>query len=122
FDTTRLDAMKSRVRNGEHRWHRLNSAPDVRRECDAGGLPWMKRAARLVRRMCEAEQPVIEADEMIAFTRTTPSVPAIYSPEDWATLAKGRTLHELGPISNICADWGMVLSQGLAKRRQVALE
>ena len=122
FDTARLDEMRRRVRNGEHKRHRLHSAPDVMKECDAEGLPWMSRVARLIRRMCEAEQPVIEPGEMIAFTRTTPSVPPIYSAEDWARLTQGRTLHELGPISNICADWGMVLSQGLAKRRQVALE
>jgi len=32
----------------------------------------------------------------------------------------GRTFHELGPISNICADWGMVLGQGLIARRATA--
>jgi formate C-acetyltransferase len=30
-------------------------------------------------------------------------------------------LHELGPINNICADWGMALSQGLLGRKQAAL-
>jgi formate C-acetyltransferase len=39
-----------------------------------------------------------------------------------AALAAGRTLHELGPISNICADWGAVLSQGLLGRREVAVD
>ena len=33
----------------------------------------------------------------------------------------GRTSHELGPISNICADWGMVLGEGLLARRAAAL-
>lgn len=122
FDPARLDVMKIRVRNGEHKRHRQDRAPDVLTECEAEGLPWNKRVARVVRRMCEAERPVIETDERIAFTRTTPRVPPIYSVEDWAKLAEGRTLHELGPISNICADWGMVLSQGLLGRRQVALD
>jgi formate C-acetyltransferase len=72
--------------------------------------------------MCQAEQPIIAADERITFTRTTPCVPPIYSAEDWAKLTEGRTLHGLGPISNICADWRMVLSQGLLRRRQVASE
>jgi pyruvate-formate lyase len=122
FDTTRLDAMKVRVRNGEHKHHRRAGAPDVLKECDAQGLPWMKRVARLVHRMCDAERPVIEPEERIAFTRTTPFVPAIYTREAWAELAAGYTFHELGPISNICANWGVVLSQGLLARRQVALE
>ena len=34
---------------------------------------------------------------------------------------QGQTIHELGPINNICADWGMVLLQGLNGRRQVAV-
>ena len=71
--------------------------------------------------MCEAEQPYIHEDERIVFTRTTPSVPPIYSSEEWNEKTAGRTLHELGPISNICADWGHVLSQGLLERRRVAL-
>ena len=57
----------------------------------------------------------------IVFTRTVAKVPPIYSPEQWRELTAGRTLHELGAISNICADWGMVLSQGLLGRREVAL-
>jgi len=122
FDTARLDEMKYRVRNGIHRQHRQDSSPDVQRECDYEGLPWTRRAARLIHRMCDAERPVLDADERIVFTRTTPFVPPIYGVEDWATLIRGRTLHELGPISNICADWGMVLSQGLLKRRHVALD
>jgi formate C-acetyltransferase len=72
--------------------------------------------------MCEAEQPRIHEDERIVFTRTTPSVPPIYSPEQWREKTAGSTLHELGPISNICANWGNVLSQGLLERRRVALE
>ena len=71
--------------------------------------------------MCEVQQPVIESDERIVFTRTVREVPPIYSPDQWRRLTAGRTLHELGPISNICADWGMVLSQGLLKRREIAL-
>lgn len=121
FDSTRLDAQKLRVRNLEHKNIRLAASPDLVVECDREDLSWPRRAARLVRRMCEAEQPYIHEDERIVFTRTTPSVPPIYSPEEWNEKTAGRTLHELGPISNICAEWGQVLSQGLLERRRVAL-
>jgi pyruvate-formate lyase len=49
------------------------------------------------------------------------AIPQIYTTEEWARLTAGRTLHELGPINNICADWGMALSQGLLGRKQAAL-
>ncbi len=120
FSTARLDAQKIRVRNLEHKSLRLSCAPDVLTECENEGLSWPQRAARLVHRMCEAEQPVIHPDERIVFTRTVPCVPPIYTPEVMQRITTGRTLHELGPISNICADWEMVLSQGLLERRRVA--
>jgi pyruvate-formate lyase len=124
FDTSRLDRMKSRVRDGEHKRFRKDAAPDVQSECDREGFSWPRRAARLIRRMCEAEgqHPVIESDDRIVFLRTIKTVPPIFDAQTWSDLTKDRTLHELGPISNICADWGMVLSQGLEGRRQAAVK
>ena len=122
FDTNRLDRMKSRVRDGEHKRFRRDTVPDLLAECDREGLSWLRRAARLVCRICEAEgqHPVIESHDRIVLLRTIRTVPPIYEPQTWSQLTKDRTLHELGPISNICADWGMVLSQGLEGRRQAA--
>jgi pyruvate-formate lyase len=117
----RLDRMRRRVRDREHVQYRRTAAPDVLGECEAEGLSWLRRSARLTRRMCAAEQVVIELDERIVFTRTIASVPAIFSPEQWQKLFDRKTIHELGPISNICADWGMVLSEGLLKRKETAL-
>jgi formate C-acetyltransferase len=94
---------------------------DVLTECEAEGLSWTRRAARLTRRMCEAEKVVIEPGQRIAYMRTIRDIPPLYRPEQWERMAAGRTLHELGPISNICADWGMVLSEGLLGRRAIAL-
>ncbi|HUI90331.1 MAG TPA: pyruvate formate lyase family protein [Anaerolineales bacterium] len=114
--------MKNRVRAGEHRSLRRSAPIDVLAECEAENLSWPRRVARLVRRQCEAEQVVIGAEEQIVFTRTLPAVPAIYSSEDWRRLTAGRTLHELGPVSNICADWSLLLSQGLLGRKQTAVD
>ncbi len=117
----RLLRMRDQVRERQQTGHRQAQLPDLVSECDAEGLSWMRRSARLTRRMCEAQHPVIESDQRIVFTRTTPRIPPVYQPEDWQRLISGHTLHELGPISNICADWGMVLSEGLLGRRRLAL-
>ncbi len=117
----RLLNMKHQVRAREHRALRQAAPIDVLTECEAEGLSWTRRVARLVRRQCEAERVVIEPNERIVFTRTLPAVPPIYSSDDWQRLTAGRTLHELGPINNICADWGLVLSQGLLGRKGAAL-
>ena len=117
---SRLTEMRDRVRSRGHEMVRQSTFPDVLSECERLNLSWMQRSARLTRRMCEAEIPVLLPDERLLFTRTVPCVPPIYSKEDWELLSKDRTLHELGPISNICANWGFVLSQGLQSRRQAA--
>ena len=75
----------------------------VRRRGAAGG-----EAARISSTDISAEM-LAQAlpDERIVYTRTLPAaIPALYTPEEYARLTAGRTLHELGPISNICADWG----------------
>ncbi len=112
--------MKRRIRAGEHHRYRSPDALDVLAECEREGLDWTRRAARLTRRMCEAQAVVIEPDERIAFTRTVERIPPLYRPEQMEGLLAGRTVHELGPINNICADWGMVLGQGLLARRAAA--
>ena len=119
----RLENMKTRIRSGAHHAFRQHEPVSLLSECERRGLSWMQRAALLTVRQCEAERVVIEPDERIVFTRTLPaSIPAIYSSQDWAALTARRTLHELGPINNICADWGSTISQGLLGRRKVALE
>ena len=117
----RLAAMKTRIRAGVHRRHRDMEMIDLRGECDAERLSWPQRAARLTRRMCEAQTVIIEPDERLVFTRTVCQVAPLYSEAELRTLTAGRTLHELGPISNICADWSLVLSQGLLGRKAVAI-
>ena len=116
----RLISMKNRVRAGEHRSLRQDIPIEILTECERRQLSWHRRVAYLVRRQCEAELIIIEPNERIVFTRTLPGVPPIYSQEEWDRLTTGRTMHELGPVSNICADWNLLLSQGLLGRKQVA--
>ncbi len=116
----RLDEMRERVRAREHVYLRQKSSPDVLAQCEEQQLSWMRRTSLLTRMQCEAEKPVIRDGEKIVFMRTLPTVPAYDLPEKWAARFEDGHAHELGPISNVCADWGLVLSQGLAGRRRVA--
>jgi pyruvate-formate lyase len=117
----RLLALKERVRSGAHHALRQASPIEILAGCEDAQLSWPRRVARLVRCQCEAERVIIEPDEHIVFTRTSPAVPPIYSPEQWERMISGKTLHEFGPISNISADWSLLLTQGLLGRKQVAL-
>jgi pyruvate-formate lyase len=112
--------MKVRVRNRECKRLRTTPTPELLEEFTQQNMNWLQRSACLTRRMCESEVPIIEPDERIVFTRTIPDVPGLWSHEEWEEITKTKTLHELGPINNICADWGMVLDQGLLKRKEIA--
>jgi pyruvate-formate lyase len=118
----RLKEMKRRVREGIHRKLRQPISIELLSECQRERLSWLVRVARLVQRQCETEQVVIDPDERIVFTRTLPGVPTLFSNEEWEELTTGHLVHELGPVSNICADWGLLMTQGLLGRKQVALE
>lgn len=117
----RLVRLKNAMRDGFYREFRRTEQVDVVSECDRENLSWPRRVARLTRRMCEAQLPIIVPDERIVFTRTTTAIPPIYSSSQWQTVTQGRILHESGVISNICAHWEMLLSQGLLGRRKVAV-
>ncbi len=118
----RIEELKRRVRDGERQAPRKKDPVNILPECEAENLSWMKRVARLTVRQCEAETVLIEPDEQIVFTRTLPAaIPCIYSREDWERLTAGRTIHELGPVNNVTADWGKALATGLLGRKKVAL-
>jgi pyruvate-formate lyase len=116
----RLERLHRRVMDREHRSYRRDSLPDLEAEIKPDQLSWMQLAAKICWVTCNLEQSVIFDDERIVFTRTVPSVLPFYSEEIKKRAGQGTTLHELGPISNICADWGSVLRDGLKRRRQKA--
>ncbi|MEN6481221.1 MAG: pyruvate formate lyase family protein [Anaerolineaceae bacterium] len=118
----RNQQFKDSVRNGEQKNLRQSKGINLVAACEAEQLSDMQRAARLIRRQCEAEQVIISPTERIVFTRTLPNVPSVYADSDWAALTAKKTIHELGPINNICADWELLLSQGLNGRKQTALQ
>ncbi len=114
----RLAEIKRQLRNGYYKQFRTSAPVDVLTECCKEHLSWPRRNARLIRRMCEAQRPVILPGERIVFTRTVNDVPSVYSASECKEVTGDRTLFG---INNICADWGMVLSQGLLGRRNAAM-
>ncbi|NQU44364.1 hypothetical protein HQ520_13825, partial [bacterium] len=118
----RLQDLRERVRRRDFGQYRKTDLSDIRTECDRRSLSWTERASLLTQRQCQAERPVILPEERIVFTRTVPGVPPLYSEEEWDRLFEGKRAHELGPISNICPAWDLLLRQGLLGRREIALE
>ena len=119
---THLEEMKMRTRTGAHKDARQSNIIDIEAECIREELSMMQCVSRLTRRMCESERVIIQEDENIVFTRTHKHVPISFMTRQSGQQHSERIFHELGPISNICADWGMVLSQGLLQRKTMAEE
>lgn len=118
--SSRVQTLLESLRMGRHKEFRVDAAPDVGEECRREKLSLPERAALLVRRMCEAETPVIMPGEGILFTRTIPRVPTYFSPSEKEY--SGPELFYSNMINNICADWEMLLTQGLLARRRIAEE
>ncbi len=114
--------MKRRVRERALSYLRQDSAPDVLGDCQRQNLSLMERWARRTRRQCEAERVVIDPEERIVFTRTIPTIPPVYDETDWNGFFGARKPNQLRLVANICADWEMLLSQGLLGRKKAALQ
>ena len=71
------------------------------------------RTALRLRQALEMETPYFFDGEIIAFTRTVPGLPRIFSDEEWAEISGKHFIHELGNVSNLSPDYGKVMSQGL---------
>lgn len=67
------------------------------------------------------ETPVILEGQRIVFLRTVTDVPDIFTEEEWADIRAKHFIHELGYVSNLCANYGKVINSGLEPIRE-ALE
>ncbi len=111
--------MKIRVRDREHASQRRDLPFEVdNARYEADGLSYHRRSSDVYRMMCEAESPLILADERIVFTRTVTGVAGADEPAD----IKARRAAGEGSVGvgNISPDWGGSVAQGLLARRAIA--
>lgn len=116
----RIQAMRRRVRDRGYKVFRNGPSPCIVEEGRRRGLSLMRRASLLTRRMCESEQPLVFPDERIVFTRTIATIPPLFEPCEFDVFFPGRQPSDLMPINNLCADWGLLLGEGLVRRRETA--
>lgn len=76
---------------------------------------------RAVERLCwmlSQETPHLFPDERIAFVRTIPEVPELFTEEEMQTLRQEHWIHEKGDLCNINVDYTMLLSCGLEQKKE----
>ena len=82
--------------------------------------PALERSVSRLLYMMENEKPVVFPEERIAFMRTIPVLPELYTKEEIAELKKTHWLHEQGEVCNINVDYRMLMTDGFdAKRREL---
>lgn len=83
----------------------------------AEGLSDTDRSAQRLIYVLEQEKPVIFKDERIAFTRTVPVIPEIFTEEEMDALKAEHWIHEKGDVCNISVDYMKLLGTGLVPKK-----
>ena len=121
---TRIRAMRDHLLAGDHL--NLRQVPDPHGDAAftmdlaARGLPPVLRASSRLAHVLDREVPIIVGDERITLTRTVPTVPEIFTPEERAALAASHRIHEQGKVCNIAPDYAPVVKHGLQPVRDTA--
>lgn len=104
-------------------WERKHHA--FRKNCSIDPAPYRdpalkdyQRTALRLKLALESESPVLMPDEIIAFTRTVPNLPMIFSEEEWKEIKAQHYIHENGNVCNLSPDYGKVLGVGLRSIRE----
>ena len=79
-------------------------------------LPDTERAVERLCFMLRQEEPHLFPEERIAFVRTLPNVPELFTAEELEALRRSHWIHERGDVSNINVDYRLLLDCGLAER------
>ncbi len=80
------------------------------------------RMAMRLKDVLSQETPAILDGQRIAFIRTVTDVPGIYTEQEWETVKSKHFIHELGYLSNICADYKTTIACGLGAQKKKAQE
>lgn len=101
--------------------HHAVRRPPLAEDCLAADfaqrkLPDTERAVERLCFMLRQEEPHLFPEERIAFVRTLPNVPELFTEEELEALRRSHWIHERGDVSNINVDYRLLLDCGLAER------
>lgn len=116
YNKTLYDAVLSK------KHHALRKPFDMSKsDCftDKNLAPVTRMSLRL-KNVFSQETPVILDGQKIVFIRTVTDVPDIFSEEEWREIKSAHFVHELGYVSNLCADYASTIASGLDAKRLTA--
>ncbi len=111
--TERVRALRKLiVEDRAHHAFRREMAVDPAPYRDPALKDYQRTALRL-KTFLENETPVILPGERIAFLRTLPDLPPIYTDAEWAGITAKHYIHEQGRVCNLSADYERIIGKGL---------
>lgn len=111
--TDRISLMKFHyIQNKQHHDARVGDVVDPA-QYRVADMADHRRTALRMKAMLDAEVPVLEPFERIAFTRTVSNAPLIFTDGEWADIKAKHYIHENGNVCNLNPDYGKVISAGL---------
>ena len=116
--TDRIQAIKAAQWKRKHFAARIPVPKGIEKEYRKAELPDYMRTAVRLENALQLETPFFFEGELIAFTRTVPDLPFIYSDDEWEEIRKEHFIHENGRISNLSPDYGKVIEKGLLHFRE----
>ena len=91
---------------------------ELARSFSEARTPALERSVERLLYMLDNEQPVVFPNERIAFTRTIPVLPELFTPEELAELKKTHWIHEQGEVCNINVDYAKLMNTGFDAKRE----
>lgn len=78
----------------------------------------MQRAVARLQYVLEKEVPVVYPDEKIALLRTIPTIPEIFTIEEFDKIKEEYYIHEQGKVCNINPEYGLLLNVGFEEKKK----
>jgi len=116
--TGRIAALKQLQWDRVHHSARIALDPAMPLSYRDAALPDITRTSLRTEQALNMETPYLFEGEIIAFTRTVPNLPFLFSDEEWTKISSEHFIHEMGNISNLSPDYGKVIAGGLLAMRE----
>jgi len=104
------------VLNKSHHIYRVPFDTSLTPQIQNPALSFEERMTLRLELLFSQERPLILPGQKIVFMRTVTDLPDIYTAPEWEKIKSEHFIHELGYISNICADYASTIAVGLDAR------
>lgn len=121
----RIRSLKEYIFNKKHhvlRQEPINDVEAMAVEFASKGLSPMARSARRFSWMMEHEKPAFLPGQRIAFVRTVPEMPAVFTLKEWDDIQKQHYVCELGRVFNLNGNYEELLRHGLGAKKTAAID